>query len=123
MIIALDFDGSCVVHEYPEVGRDIGALPVIEKLVKAGHHIMLWTMRSGKTLDDAVNWFEEKNIPLFGINKNPDQHTWTSSSKQHANIYIDDAALGCPLKKGLTGERPYVDWEQVEILLKERGVI
>lgn len=60
MIIALDFDGSCVVHEYPEVGRDIGALPVIEKLVKAGHHIMLWTMRSGKTLDDAVNWFEEK---------------------------------------------------------------
>ena len=123
MIIAIDFDGSCVMHEYPAVGRDIGAYPILKKLVDAKHQLMLWTMRSGKELQDAVDWFKERDLPLWGINENPEQDTWTSSPKQYAQIYIDDAALGCPLKKGLRGERDFVDWEKIEILLKERGVI
>ena len=123
MIIAIDFDGTCVVHDYPKVGRDIGAYPILKKLVDANHQLMLWTMRSRKELEDAVDWFKERDLPLWGINENPEQDTWTSSPKQYAQIYIDDAALGCPLKKGLRGERDFVDWEKVETLLKERGVI
>ena len=47
MIIAIDFDGTCVTHEYPYIGKDIGAVPVLQRLVKAGHELILWTMRSG----------------------------------------------------------------------------
>lgn len=117
MIIAIDFDGTCVVHRYPKIGQDIGAVPVIRKISAAGHSIILWTMRSGKELQDAVDWFASHNIPLFGINENPEQKSWTSSPKQYAQIYIDDAALGAPLKNG------YIDWVEVEKELIRRGVL
>ena len=37
--IVLDFDGTVVKHRYPAVGEDIGAVPVLKKLVKNGHHV------------------------------------------------------------------------------------
>lgn len=117
MIIAVDFDGTCVTHEYPKVGRFIGAEPVLKELVDAGHKLILWTMRSDEPLFDAVQWFAEREIPLFGVNSNPEQSTWTKSPKAYAQLYIDDAALGIPLCEGLNGERPFVNWEKVRELL------
>jgi len=117
LLVAVDFDGTCVTHEYPKVGRHIGAPRVLHRIVKEGGLIILWTMRSGQHLQDAVKWFEEQGIPLYGIQRNPTQDAWTDSPKCYAKIYIDDAALGCPLKPGLKGERPYVDWDAVEALL------
>ncbi len=66
---------------------------------------------SNDTLQDAINWFKENGIPLWGINENPKQKEWTSSPKIFANIYIDDAALGTPLKYDEDGalSRPYVE--------------
>lgn len=110
----MDFDGTCVTHEFPNVGREIGAAAVLKRLVASGAKLVLWTMRSEKPLTDAVRWFEQHEIPLWGIQRNPDQDKWSSSPKAYAHVYIDDAALGCPLKEGLEGERPYVDWEAVE---------
>jgi hydroxymethylpyrimidine pyrophosphatase-like HAD family hydrolase len=46
MIIAIDFDGTCVTHEYPKVGREIGASKVLKELVDSGHQLILFTMRS-----------------------------------------------------------------------------
>lgn len=43
MIIAVDFDGTCVIHEFPKVGKDIGAVPVLKKLIEKGHKIILYT--------------------------------------------------------------------------------
>ena len=142
MVIAVDFDGTCVTHEFPEVGKDIGAVPVLKALVEKGHQIILCTMRShpdkdnqGKTLSgevvpndtlqDAIDWFKENNIPLLGVNENPTQKRWTSSPKIFANIYIDDAALGIPLRYGKDGalSRPYVDWNRVRLLLKIKGIL
>lgn len=117
MIIAIDFDGTCVTHEYPNVGRDIGAPPVIKKLFDRGDKIILFTMRSGKELDDAVNWFKSIGVELFGVNENPEQHTWTSSPKPYAHLYIDDAALGVPLIRDPHG-RAYVNWETVSQILR-----
>lgn len=117
MIIAVDFDGTCVTHEYPRIGRDIGASRVLKRLAEQGHQLILYTMRSGKELEAAQEWFRERRIPLWGINENPDQKSWTSSPKIYAHTYIDDAALGTPLCKGLTGERPFVDWDEVERLM------
>jgi len=139
MIFAIDFDGTCVTHEFPNVGRDIGAAEVLKKLNSKGHKLILWTMRSnvenpdsddptiinkaGNYLDDAVEWFTKNNIKLWGINENPEQKTWTHSPKAYAQIYIDDAALGAPLKNGNEGERPYIDWESIERVFVDVGFI
>lgn len=116
MIVAIDFDGTCVTHEYPNIGRSIGAEPVLAEIVKHGHKLILFNMRHGKELDDAINWFANLNIPLYGANVNPDQHTWTSSPKVHADLYIDDRSLGIPLRR-TPGARPYVDWCEVSLML------
>lgn len=122
MLIALDFDGTCVTHAYPNMGQDIGAIPVLKDLIKRGHRLILNTMRSGKELDDAVDWFKQNDIPLFGVNVNPTQHRWTSSPKCYAELYIDDAALGAPLifsaKYGA-----YINWEKVNKMLIEMGLL
>lgn len=114
MIIAIDFDGTCVTHEYPKIGKDIGSVVVLKQLVQYGHQLILWTMRSGDTLNDAINWFKDNDIPLYGINTNPTQKTWTQSPKAYANLYIDDAAFGCPfLFDKEISDRPYVDWNEI----------
>jgi len=113
MIIAIDFDGTCVTHDFPNVGKDINAVPVLKRLQNEGHLFVLNTMRSGEYLEFAVNWFKTNGLNLFGINENPTQSKWTSSPKVYAHIYIDDAALGCPLIYD-KHDRPYVDWSKVE---------
>ena len=123
MKIAIDFDGTCVKHKYPYVGEDIGAVPVLKDLVKQGHQLILCTMRSHKPvkgidcLQDAVDWFKDNDIPLYGINEDPEQNSWTDSRKIYANVYIDDAALGCPLISDEYGNI-YVNWNRVSEMLK-----
>lgn len=117
MIIAIDFDGTCVTHEYPKIGKDIGAVPVLKELVSQGHKLILYTMRSGKELEEAIDWFNYRNIPLWGINNNPEQKMWTDSPKVYAHMYIDDASLGIPLTCDSTSKRPYVDWKKVTEML------
>lgn len=109
MIIAIDFDGTCVKHAYPKIGEDIGAVPVLKEMVKNGHQLVLNTMRSGKLLNEAIQWFENNGIKLSGANHTPGQATWTASPKVYANVYIDDAALGCPTTMDDEGNI-YVDW-------------
>lgn len=128
MIIAIDFDGTCVSHEFPKVGKEIGAVPVLLELVKQGHQLILFTMRSDTAeenyLTDAVNWFKDKGIDLYGVQTNPTQYTWTHSPKAYAQLYIDDAALGCPLTYNKhVSKRPFVDWVEVEKMLYKSGVL
>jgi len=114
MIICIDFDGTCVTHDYPNVGKEIGAVPVLKFLVEKGCKLILFTMRSGEQLMDAIDWFSNNEIPLYGVNENPTQKKWTQSPKVYGQLYIDDAALGCPLKiNPEISDRPFVDWEEV----------
>lgn len=115
--LAIDFDGTCVTHEYPKIGADIGAVPTL-RLLATKYRLILWTMRDGETLQEAVDWFENNLISLYGVNENPDQH-WSKSPKAYANVYIDDAALGIPLTfdPEISG-RPYVDWKAIEEMIK-----
>jgi hypothetical protein len=139
LVIAIDFDGTCTSHDFPRIGKEIGAPMVLRDLVRSGHKLVLFTMRSdienveipegsglhatpGNYLADAVNWFKDHNIPLYGIQKNPTQESWTHSPKCYANLYIDDAALGCPLIYPKDG-RPHVDWEKVRFELTRQGII
>ena len=111
--LALDFDGTCVTH----AGQDIGAVPVIKELSER-YHIILWTVRSGEHLKEAEQWFENNLIRLYGVNENPDQN-WSKSPKAYANIYIDDAGLGIPLKYDpALSPRAFVDWQQIKEWMK-----
>ena len=130
--IALDFDGTCVTHEYPQVGKDIGAIPVLKKLVENEHQLILNTMRSGRELGDAIDWFKENGIELYGVGYNPTQARWTTSNKCYADLYIDDAGLGTPLSimkaKNDDGDkiqygRPFINWVVVEEYLTNIGLI
>jgi hypothetical protein len=133
--ILIDFDGTCTTHDFPNVGKDIGAVPVLKKLVEKGHRLILFTMRSHRpfinfngstrdTLDEAVQWFADNELPLYGINENPDQKNWTDSPKAFGQLLIDDIALGCPLRYDTKiSQRPFVDWGKTEEWLESRGLI
>ncbi len=141
MDIALDFDGTCTSHEFPAIGKDIGSVAVLRKIVASGHNLILFTMRSdrplvndapdpeinnnaGLFLKEAIDWFLNNEIPLHGIQKNPTQDAWTTSPKCYAHYYIDDAAIGCPLKYDATiSQKPFVDWVAIEKLLVDKGII
>lgn len=146
-VICVDFDGTCVTHEFPSVGKEIGASSILKMITDAGHHLVLFTMRSDmqkgraekgslgwenpealnlktNVLQDAVNWFKKNNIPLYGINENPKQKEWTNSPKAYGQIYIDDAALGCPLIYDPEfSDRPFVDWVEVAKMLIKLKII
>lgn len=140
MDICVDFDGTCVSHEFPEIGKDIGAVPVLKRLVEQGHNLILFTMRSDSKevtskdygiedtprdyLTEAVDWFKKRDIPLYGIQENPTQKGWTTSPKAYGQLYIDDAALGCPLTYNPeVSSRVFVDWFAVERWLEGSRVL
>jgi hypothetical protein len=124
-IVCVDFDGTCVMHEYPKIGVDVpNAVEVLRRLNEKQVKIILWTIRSGEYLQDAVNWFVEREIEIWAVNKNPQQRFWSKSPKAYAPVYIDDAALGCPLKLPLDDmSRPYADWFEIQRLLEEIGYL
>lgn len=123
MMIAVDFDGTCVTHKYPEIGEDIGAVPVLKELVAAGHKLILLTMRGGEELADAVMWFHNNEIELWDANDNKEQGLWTDSRKVYAQLYIDDSGLGTPLCGGSPLTRPYVNWPKAKRLMVAQGIL
>lgn len=120
VFLGIDFDGTLVKHQYPDIGEAVpNALECLKEYQKRGWKLVLNTMRSGQTLDEAVQYLKNNGVELYGINNNPDQKTWTDSPKVYAHYYIDDAAIGCPLLYPSQVfaadpiERPYVDWVAV----------
>jgi hypothetical protein len=134
--IAIDVDGTVVTHDFPHMGSDIGAAPVLKELVANGHQLIIFTMRSDNFdkqqfyLMDAVEWFKKNEIPLFGIQTNPTQKKWTSSPKAYFHYLIDDAAAFAPLlyegDKGYVpnpDRRPHIDWKRMRAELVRVGYI
>ena len=124
MIIAVDFDGTCVEHDYPAVGMDVeGAVEVLRAMVAKRHRLILFTMRSGEKLDDAVKWFRDRKIALWAVNENPEQKEWTSSPKVYADLYIDDSAIGCPIRFIDGVRRPVINWSKIKSQLEYDGIL
>ena len=120
MKIAVDFDGTIVDHVFPEIGSPVpGAIGWLRKFQREGATLFLYTMRSdgqdaGDVLSQAVEYCRSQGVEFAGVNRDPSQDDWTSSPKCYAQVYIDDAAFGCPLKDNpRKGGRPYVDWDRV----------
>lgn len=118
--IAVDFDGTIVEQNFPDIGREVpGAIYWLKRWREAGALLILWTMRSngrpqryGNLLNDAIIYCASRGLVFDGVNEGPGDREWTGSPKAYAHCYVDDAAFGCPLvRRG--GSRPYVDWEVV----------
>lgn len=112
--IAVDFDGTIVEHTYPQVGRPVPlAIESLLQFKEAGHKLILWTMRDGGELRDAVDYCRANGVEFDAVNRGIGDRNWTQSPKCHANVYIDDAAFGCPLIPGQDSNRGMVDWSIV----------
>jgi len=96
-IIAIDFDGTIVEHKYPEIGDQmLFAFSTIKALQEKGHKLILWTYRSGKYLEEAVEYCKKNNVEFYAINENyPNEAIKPGySRKLNADIFIDDRNIG-----------------------------
>ena len=99
MIIAVDFDGTIVEHRYPEIGEELPfATETLRMLIKDHHKLILWSVREGKLLEDAINWCKERGVEFYAVNKDyPEEKVEYNnhfSRKIKADIFIDDRNLG-----------------------------
>jgi hydroxymethylpyrimidine pyrophosphatase-like HAD family hydrolase len=97
-IIAVDFDGTVVEDKYPAIGKPmLFAVETLKRLQSDGHKLVLWTYRYGKTLQDAVAFFEENGIQLYAVNSSYEGEVFNeqkASRKINADIFIDDRNVG-----------------------------
>ncbi len=111
MRIAVDFDGTIVQHSYPLIGKEIPfAIETLKRLQTEEHYLLiLWTVRTGKALDEAVEFCRKKGLEFYAVNQNDPDEQISETKKVIADVYIDDRNLG-----GLP------DWGVIYKILKEK---
>ena len=99
MVIAVDFDGTIVEHRYPSIGKELPfAIETLRKLATEGHRLILWTVREGRYLDDAVEFCRSRGLEFYAINRDyPEEEQERNNHftrKLKADLWIDDRNLG-----------------------------
>ena len=99
MIIAIDFDGTIVEHKYPAIGRELPfAIETLKKLRDDRHKLILWTVREGRLLEEALAFCRERGLEFYAVNKDyPEEEEGQNnhfSRKLKVDIFIDDRNLG-----------------------------
>jgi hypothetical protein len=98
MIIAVDFDGTIVAHEYPKIGREIPfAIDTLKRLqADPDHLLVLWTVREGALLDEAVEFCRSRGLEFYAVNNNYPEESdkYPEPRKLKADVFIDDRNLG-----------------------------
>lgn len=113
MIIAVDFDGTIVKHRYPKIGEEIPfATQTLKMLIAEKHQLILWTVREGELLKEALDWCKERGVEFYAVNRDyPEEQESHKgfSRKVKADLFIDDRNLG-----GLP------DWGTIYRMINER---
>lgn len=114
MTIAVDFDGTIVEHRYPEIGKELPfATQTLKMLIEDRHKLILWSVREGKLLEDAVEWCRQRGVEFYAVNKDfPEEDlnkNQSFSRKLKADMWIDDRNVG-----GLP------DWGTIYQMITER---
>lgn len=99
MTIAVDFDGTIVEHCYPKIGEEIPfATETLRALIADRHQLILWTVREGKLLDEAVEWCRKRGVEFYAVNKDFHEENEgknkSFSRKLKADVWIDDRNVG-----------------------------
>ena len=113
-IIAVDFDGTIVEHRYPEIGKEVPfATDTLRMLINDQHRLILWTVREGELLQEAIDWCHERGVDFWAINRDyPEEEAEKNnhfSRKVKADYFIDDRNIG-----GLP------EWGQIYRMINER---
>ena len=96
-IIAVDFDGTIVEHRYPAIGKEmLFAFATLKALQQKGHKLILWTIRTGDLLQEAVDYCRVNGVEFYAVNKNypEEQLDEKTSRKLNVDIFIDDRNVG-----------------------------
>lgn len=112
-VIAVDFDGTIVEHKYPAIGKEmLFAFATLKELQKKGHKLILWTIRTGPLLEEAVTYCRENGVEFYAVNKNfPEEELDPKTSRKlNADVFIDDRSLG-----------GFVGWSEVWQTLHPEG--
>jgi hypothetical protein len=114
MTIAVDFDGTIVTHKYPAIGEELPfATETLKMLRQDGHRLILWSVREGHLLDEAVEWCRKRGVEFYAVNRDYPEETTDNnphfSRKLKVDLFIDDRNLG-----GLP------DWGTIYRMIKHR---
>lgn len=109
-IIAVDFDGTVVPHDFPNIGDPLdGAIQTLKDLKAAGYTLIMWTCRESHYLVDAIHFCRAQGIEFRSINHNTNEDEWAGSRKIYADVYIDDKSVG-----------GFIGWDKIrKVLLPE----
>lgn len=100
MIIAVDFDGTIVEHRYPKIGEEKPfATETLRMLIRDGHRLILWSVREGELLDEAIRWCHERGVDFYAVNNDYPEEKGPESNKHFsrkikADYFIDDRNVG-----------------------------
>ena len=99
MVIAVDFDGTIVEHAYPKIGRELPfATETLRMLLKDHHRLILWSVREGELLDEAINWCRDRGVEFYAVNRDyPEEEPSKNnhfSRKLKVDMFIDDRNVG-----------------------------
>ena len=99
MLIAVDFDGTIVTHKYPKIGEEIPfAIDTLKMLRQDGHRLIMWSVREGELLDEAVEWCRARGLEFYAVNRDYPEETTDNnphfSRKLKVDLFIDDRNIG-----------------------------
>lgn len=96
-VLAIDFDGTIVEDKYPKIGEPrTFAFETLRMLQQEGFRLILWTYRSGESLQEAVDFCMENGIEFYAVNKNFPEEVFDAETprKLAADVFIDDRNVG-----------------------------
>ncbi|MGM0579840.1 MAG: BT0820 family HAD-type phosphatase [Bacteroidota bacterium] len=95
--IAVDFDGTIVEDRYPGIGKpQLFAFETLKALQQQQHQLILWTVREGKALQEAVDFCKKHGVEFYAVNKNfPEEELEPGQSRKlNVDFFIDDRNIG-----------------------------
>lgn len=130
MNIYLDFDGTVVDHQHPQIGEyNEGCIEVVEKLKYAGHKIVLNTYRANfqdASMAEAEEYLRAINLyhcieATLPQKYDPSIWNWELHHVMQ-EIFLDDMCLDIPLRTNETSGRSMVNWHQIDKELEANGM-
>ena len=126
MIIAVDFDGTIVEHRYPQIGKEIPfAIATLRQLQAERHLLILWSVREGKLLEEAVEFCRKRGVEFYAVNHPDEQVKQDMTSpcrKVKADLYIDDLNVGKLPDWGAIYEMIHNRWSYERYLNQMHGI-
>lgn len=92
-IYAVEFDGTLCESMWPDIGEpNVELINTLKTIRKSGDYVILYTMREGAKLDEALAWCKTQGLIFDAVNDNlPIIRAFFGNNprKIYADYYID----------------------------------